>query len=164
MTDTTGPGRPGIGPQTTLRLSEDLTAKLDERATLDGTSRAEVIRRALTPLYGSAESAEELHGRAADALWQAWQASAANAAAHGVATEDVAAEWHGILHWLNTEVDRLDERAEDIQDEDDTVLGLPATHTHLSGEFYAVITQAAIYKSLRDRLVDHVERLEASES
>ena len=89
---------------------------------------------------------------------------AANAAAHGVATEDVAAEWHGILHWLNTEVDRLDERAEDIQDEDDTVLGLPATHTHLSGEFYAVITQAAIYKSLRDRLVDHVERLEASES
>lgn len=42
-----GPGRPGVGPATNIRLGEDLTAKVDA-ARIEGESRAAAIRRLLT--------------------------------------------------------------------------------------------------------------------
>lgn len=53
--ETTGPGRPEVGPAFTVRLPADLTARLDERAKADGASRAEMIRQAVTRMLDSVE-------------------------------------------------------------------------------------------------------------
>jgi len=51
-----GPGRPEIGPVTTIRLGEELTARVDA-ARRDGESRAAAIRRLLEAALGAQEVA-----------------------------------------------------------------------------------------------------------
>lgn len=39
------PGRPEVGQPINVRLGDDLLARVDARASTDGVSRAEIIRR-----------------------------------------------------------------------------------------------------------------------
>ncbi len=44
-TDMARPGRPEVGQPINVRLGDDLLARVDARASTDGVSRAEIIRR-----------------------------------------------------------------------------------------------------------------------
>jgi metal-responsive CopG/Arc/MetJ family transcriptional regulator len=49
VTDTRGPGRPSTGTPIHIRLPPEVLAHVDAWADAEGVSRAEAIRRLLTP-------------------------------------------------------------------------------------------------------------------
>jgi len=59
--DARGPGRPAVGPATTLRLPVEMTERLDAIAERDSVSRAEVVRRMVAERMATATGLEFPH-------------------------------------------------------------------------------------------------------
>lgn len=71
-TMTPQPGRPAIGPQITLRATQDHLERLTALATTNGTTRADEIRTAITNHLGPNVDPNTVATRAADIQANAW--------------------------------------------------------------------------------------------